>query len=379
MLETTVSQRGAKLLYRTLLRESWATCLANKLYTGLVSGILLVACASTFGVAGQAAANEAQVLRVLQGAGPRTVIVTDVDGTAGMTAASVARLNAVSKIGWAIGLGPIDDVRNVGLGAAGLPNGMRELVGRPPAELQLVSGRWPVSEAEAVVSLTAQRALGLSAEAGAVYSRSSNAAVVGSFAASGPLADLNKLVLSGPRRGNTPAPVDRVYMVVTDVPSVEATAGSVRGVIGAQNPRSVSVATSETLVLLQRAIAGNLSEFSRQVALLVLVIGMILVAIVMYAAAAAKLRDFGRRRALGASRSALVALVMLQSALPSLAGSVVGSLMGVALVWQLSAVLPPLAFSVSIPLLAIVTAIVASVPAALLAAFRDPVRILRVP
>lgn len=82
---------------------------------------------------------------------------------------------------------------------------------------------------------------------------------------------------------------------------------------------------------------------------LVLGVGVAIVTVTMLGAVSSRRRDFGRRRALGASRSSLITLVLIHTAVAAVTGLCV-------LVALLGALIPALA-----------------------AAYRDPMRILRVP
>lgn len=90
-------------------------------------------------------------------------------------------------------------------------------------------------------------------------------------------------------------------------------------------------------------------------------------------------RDFGRRRALGASRSLLTVLVLLEATIPAALGAVGGTVLGMVGVWFMTGGMPGSWFAASVPTLTIVAVVVGAVPAAMTAALRDPVAILRVP
>ena len=95
----------------------------------------------------------------------------------------------------------------------------------------------------------------------------------------------------------------------------------------------------------------------------------------VYGAVTSRRRDFGRRRALGASRSAIVALVVTQTAIVAALGAAVGSF----LIQRWTGSGPDPSFALAVATLVILAALVSAVPPALVAAYRDPVRILRVP
>ncbi len=111
----------------------------------------------------------------------------------------------------------------------------------------------------------------------------------------------------------------------------------------------------------------------------VLAAGLLLVALTLIGAVSQRRRDFGRRRALRASRSTVVALVLLQTSAAALVGVAAGGVAGLVLVNRLAGSLPSPGFTFGVVVLTLLTALLAAVPPAVLAAYRDPVRILRVP
>jgi len=149
--------------------------------------------------------------------------------------------------------------------------------------------------------------------------------------------------------------------------------------VTASDPRLLSVEASADLRQLREVVAGDLARSSRQLMLLVLGVGSGLVAITMSGFVSARRRDFGRRRALGASRSTVVTVVVAQATIASTGGVAVGTTAGLALTYRLADALPTTGFVVGVGTLVVLTTVLAAVPAALAAALRDPVRILRVP
>lgn len=113
--------------------------------------------------------------------------------------------------------------------------------------------------------------------------------------------------------------------------------------------------------------------------IVVLGVGLVVVAVTLFGAVSQRRRDFGRRRALGASRSAVVALVLAQTFIAALLGGVVGLATGSFIVWRLVDALPSPSFTAGVLALSMLSALLAAVPPALIAARRDPVQILRVP
>lgn len=88
--------------------------------------------------------------------------------------------------------------------------------------------------------------------------------------------------------------------------------------------------------------------------------------------------DLGRRRALGMSRNALIAFIVVRTAVAAVGGAALGMIAGSVILGAL-ATAPPPDFVAAVGLLAVIAALAASVPPALAAAYTDPVRVLRTP
>jgi putative ABC transport system permease protein len=106
---------------------------------------------------------------------------------------------------------------------------------------------------------------------------------------------------------------------------------------------------------------------------------MALVAAVVFAGTIGARRDFGRRRALGATRGQLMALVVLATLWPALAGTLVGTALGVLYLGSRLDQLPEWRFPVAVGILTVLVFATASAVPAAVAATRDPLRVLRVP
>jgi len=90
-------------------------------------------------------------------------------------------------------------------------------------------------------------------------------------------------------------------------------------------------------------------------------------------------KDFGRRRALGASRGLIVALLLVQTAQLAVAGVVAGLIAACSVLLLSGDPVPTAEFSAALGVLAVAAATAAAAPPAVLASRRDPVRELRVP
>jgi putative ABC transport system permease protein len=359
--------------------EGGAIARSQLVATAVTALVVAAVCAVILATVGQSAATVAKELGRIDEAGTRTIVVRDATGDAGLRADSVDALLSVHGVVWALGLGQATDVRNADLGPAGQPVPARRFYGDLPSEIQ-VSGRLP-HDGEALIGSQAIGALGVATPAVGLVGPATDVAAVGGFDAQAPLAFLSRSVLIA-RPAPKAASLDRLrelYLVVDTVEAVDPVAATIRLAVHADAPQRLAIETPSLLVELRAAVGGELAGSSRQLLLIVLGVGLLLVAATTAGAVSARRRDFGRRRALGATRSVIVLLVLVQIGVAAFIGSLAGTAVGLVAVVRLAGSSPDPPFVLGVSLLALLMALIAGVPPALLAAFRDPVRILRVP
>lgn len=375
----TASASSAQRL-AMLLREGVAVARSQPVATGVTSLIVAAVCAVILATVGQSAAAEVRVLATIDEAGTRTIVVSDPTGQAAMHPDSVEQVLALDGVAWALGLGPVSDVRNVDLGPAARPVPARRFYGELPAEVT-VTGRMPVT-GEALAGSGAIELLAAQQLVAGVRGEDIAGAIVGGFGAEEPLAFLNRGILvatSTRSAARAPVTLRELYVMAASVDDVDRLVRAVRAVVHADAPQQLAIETPAALVELRALVGSELATNSRRLMLLVLSVGLVVVAIMLAGVVSQRRRDFGRRRALGASRSTIVVLVLTQTAVGAALGVVLGSTVGLLAVWRMAGSLPSATFTTGVGVLALVTALVAGVPPGLMAALRDPVRILRVP
>jgi putative ABC transport system permease protein len=346
----------------------------SSVVTGLIVGAV---CGVILSTTGQTVQAEQQVLSRIDEAGTRSVTITDTNGAAGIRPDAVSRISRISGVEWVIGLGPAQDVRAAGI-PAGNPTAVRALYGNLPDVI--TSDRWDQNSGTVLIGPVAQRTLGLEVPAGGVTTGDgADLAVVGGFIAGDPLGFLNRSALTVADPAGPDPVVRSIHILAVSPEDVAKTAEAALLMLDAADPTSIGVETSATLAGIRAAVQGELGEYGRQLVTLILAVGLILVALNLYGSVTVRRRDFGRRRALGASRTTIITLITTQTMVVALIGATLGTLIGGALVWRWTNTPPDLPFSVAIATLAILTAALAAIPPALIAAYRDPVRILRVP
>lgn len=338
----------------------------------VVAGVTAAILATT----GQTVASERRVLSEIDSPAGRLITLTDDQDRARVSAVSVPAVAALDGVEWAIGLGQAFDVTNPAVpGGAAVP--ARRVYGSWPPGLQTAAYRAPRA-GDALVDAGAMTRLGLIEPVGGVAAPTVHAPVVGTFTATGPLTSLGDSVLihDEPAREET---VRTIMISVATVRDVEDLARAATAVLVAQDPNQLTVTTQGSLARLQDVIGSQLAQTSRRLVWVVLAAGMVLITVTQFGAVAQRARDHGRRRALGATRTGILVHVLLQVGLCSVTGALLGVLVGLLLDWRLAGALPGVAFTVAVAALSVIAALVAAVPPALRAAYRDPVRILRVP
>ena len=171
-----------------------------------------------------------------------------------------------------------------------------------------------------------------------------------------------------------------VLIVVAERPDlVSPVADAVLSVLAVDDPSLVTVQTSETLAQLRAIVEGQLGSFGRGLVLVMLALTGMLVATILFSLVMMRRKDFGRRRALGASQGLIVGLLLIQILALSIVGVLAGSVISVIALMASGDPLPGPAFFAAIGILAIATALLAAILPAIAAANREPIKELRVP
>ncbi len=357
-----------------LLTEAFRSAFAQPVASIVTAVIVAGVCTAILLTTGQTVRAEQGVLSQIDAADTRSVTITDTQGTAEITAAAVDRICRLSGVEWVIGLGRIEDARAIG-NLEGKPVPVVPVYGSFPPQIDTRSAE--IRSDEALVGTDAQQVLGLQVPVGAVATNAMDIPVGGSFLASEPLRFLNRSLIVGV--DSSTAEIRRIHILVASPADVARVADAALTLAAAQDERSVAVTTAETLVEVRAAVQGELGSYGRNVISLVLSAGLLLAGLNAYGSVNNRRRDFGRRRALGASRGSIVRIVAYQTAVPAMTGALVGTIsteVGLALT---SAGTIDARFASAIVILATLATTLASVPSSVLAAFRDPVRVLRVP
>lgn len=362
--------------FSRVVRESARSVTATPVTTLAVAAIVACASAGVLLTAGRAAALERDVIASVEDAGTRTIVMRSLGEADGFDPSIVDRIEDLSGVEWALGLGRARDVYNEGI-PDGDPVSSRSVFGDWPGALSLQRGT-PIP-GTAVVSSHAAERLQFTDEVGTVLLDDSAVPVVATFTAQRPLEDLNNTVLRIPSHEEPDELLTLIYIVTERVADVEMVADHAPDVSGIDDVQDVSVSTSDKLVKLQGVLTGQLSTFARQMAVVVLLGSLVLIMLCMVLMTNSRRREFGRRRALGASRRMLIGMVAVGSAVPGIVGAVVGGVLGIIILMVRGEPVPGVSMVLASAILTIAVAVVGSLPAAFVAAWRDPATILRVP
>lgn len=359
-----------------LLREVIASARAQRVATLVTLLLMLAGTATVVVTAGRNAGAEQAVLAKLDAAGTRSLSVRAKGSQPGFTAVVVPRLAGMDVIEQVVGFGPVVDVT-----AAAVPQGTRVgmlsaygvLGDRALADLAPVGALrqvWATGAAADALGFTAQRGSVRAAD-GAEYLVTATVDLPEHLRAMDP-------IVIEPRTADA-TPISSIVVVARapqDLPLVEQLVADAL----ADVPRdALTVESSQALADLRAVIGGELTRQSRGIILGVLAgaAGITLVAI--WSLVLLRRRDFGRRRALGATRSTIVALVVGQVLVPAVIGVTLGVGAGLALLTTGNHPSPPAHYLAAVVVLFTVAAGIAAGLPGIWAARRDPLTELRVP
>lgn len=360
-------------------RDAWHQVRRPWIPTLVALVVVMAGTLAIFATTGQAVAGQVRTMERLNSPQGRLVTVTDSSGQAGLDARSVSTIASMPAVEWVVGVGAAVDVANPALRGSGTAPA-RRVHGHLPSVVDTLTTR-PPRPGDAIATEERLRDLGLSDGVGAVAGGGVDAVVTGSFTAAPPLQTLENevLVLAPDPDADVPEPLLRLYISVTDVTHLDGLTSALRSSVTATAPGQLVVETTPELAQLSGDVTAELTRQARLTLLGLLGTVSILVGALQYGRVSAASRDIGRRRALGASRSLIVAQVLLNATITGLGGATLGALAGLALNAALTGALPGALFTLAVITLVALASAAAAVPPAVRAARIDPVRILRVP
>ncbi len=351
--------------------ESIRVAGATRVISGTIALLAVALPLAVTGITGLNIEGQAKILDAVDSVGARLIVVVSPAEGPTLSPRAVDRIATLSGVAWVVGLGQVSDVRSgIGVGPAPI-----RLIRARRAPIAFESSPLGAPAKGVYLSRTSAVRLGLGGAYGAVFPGA--VPVVGWFRTSEPLGTLEGFALE-PSDDDTDS-LERIIVSVDDPGWVDITIANIRALLGAEAGSSSDIQASAALLAARSAVNDEVARRDRVVVLALLASGMVLASLVVLAGAIAGRRDFGRRRALGATRPQLIMLVMLSTAWPAMVGSGIGALVG----WvSLSTELGQLAdarYPAAIGILAVIALTATSALPAAYAATRDPLQVLRVP
>ncbi|WP_156138913.1 ABC transporter permease [Microbacterium mangrovi] len=324
---------------------------------------------------GRAVGAEDHVLDSIDSVGTRTILVR-ADPAAGLTSDVLGRLAHIEGINWAGAFSTAIDSTNTRIpDGASVP--VRYAYGDDLRELGMTPSP---SSRVAYASQEALDRLGLPDAAGSItLTDGTTYGIGGRIDSPAFLADFEPVVLVPSTGARTPHPISILLVIAARPDLVGTLTDAVTSVLAPSDPTKVTIQTSASLAALRSIIQGQLGSFSRQLVVALLIVTGILVSVILYGLVMMRRKDFGRRRALGATRTFILTLLLVQTALLAVAGIGGGTVSAVVTLLVAGDPLPRPAFTIALCTLTLLTATLAALVPAAIASRREPIRELRVP
>lgn len=360
-----------------VVREALATARSQPVASAVSIVMVAGMCATVLLTTGRTVGAEQNVISSIDSQGTRLILVR-AEPAAGLTVSVLDRISNLEGVEWAGAFGSARDVTN-----SDIPDGAKvpvrlawsdqfDQIGVPPSPIE-GSTAWASSLALEQLGMY-DRAGGVTDDDGTTY------AVAGQITTPDFLSMLEPLVIVPQSRELHPESAVSVLVVIASRPDLVAPVSqAVQSVLAVDDPTKVKISTSASLAALRALIQGQLGSFGRNLVIVVFAMTAVLVAAILYGLVMLRRKDFGRRRALGATRGLIVGLLLSQMAILSAIGAALGTGIALAALAFSGDPLPGSAFVVALNLLAIAVGTIAALIPAVAASRRDPLKELRVP
>lgn len=359
-----------------VIQEAFASArsgaVASSLTILVVAGMVLTVMLTT----GRTVGAEQTVLASIDSASSRAILVR-ADSDAGVTTEALSRIASFEGIEWSGAFSAATDATNLLI-----PDGYRVPVRYLYTEQRDVLGGLPPAGMEhaAFASQIALEQLGLTDVAGGIlFADGTTLGIAGEIVPPSFLADFEPIVFVPRPATAEVAPVSLILVVVDRPELVPSMTDLVVSVLDPLDPTKIAIQTSESFTELRDLVEGQLGSFSRGLVLALLGLTGMLVSVILFGLVMMRRKDFGRRRALGASRGLIIALLLLQTSMLAIVGISEGLAVAVVVLLVSGDPLPGVAFVGALAVLAFVTSVAAAVIPAAVASKREPIRELRVP
>ena len=362
--------RRSLALFREAFASARSSGVASTITVLMVIGMVVAVMLTT----GRTVGAEQDVLGSIDNAGTRTVTIRT-EQAAGVDTSVLERIHSINGIEWVGAFSTAEDVTNTRIpGGTGVP--ARFLYTQHPEPLGL-----PTAPADdtAYASDVALEHLGMPDSTGTITLADGQIRTVASRLDTPDFLTGLEPLVAIPTNPQDRASVAVIVLVVQRPDLVAPVSTAVVSVLDAEDPTKVTVTTSETLAQLRSLIEGQLGSFSRGLVLALLALTGALLAMILLGLVILRRKDFGRRRALGATRGFVIVLILTQTAILALLGTAIGTSAATTILLVSGDPHPGIAFTAGLVILTILTALLASLIPAVIASTRDPIRELRVP
>lgn len=363
---------GDEMRLVELFGEAWRAMVAAKVASAMVAFLCVAMCVISITTVGRTVFAEAQLEQRMEDAGSRVVTVNSTKPGV-VRAGMLETMDSLTQVTQAVGrVKTIDAVSASAKGGASVPTLF--LVATPDAVINLVSGRLPL-EGEAVVTAEAMDTLGMDSAVGALMDRDGlTYSVVGQYTPKEPFDEHNQAIIFGEFSHNLS--LQSMTVVGASSQAMPAIEKQFIQVVSPLDGSDITVDSAVSMAQLQEVLRSDFGDYSRSLLLLILIGGGLLMGVVVLADTLMHRKDFGRRRALGVTRSELTLLVTLRTLFAASIGVVVGVIAAFVVNSQTGISLP-FNFVSAISLLVLLCCMAFSSVPALFAAYRDPVSVLR--
>lgn len=308
------------------------------------------------------------VLRTFDSSGSRTITLrAELD--VGLTTALLDQLRAIRELEYVAGFGPSQDVQNTLLpGGTGVS--MRAYYAPPPNGQRAET---------AYLSPSAADALRLSDAIGSVETADHlSTPVGGTMDLPSAVAFLDPVVVV-PRQPSGHEPLSLIVLVAEDARYVRAVIVVLQSLVSAEDPTQVAIDSEVALADVRGEVANQMSAAARNLILALTALLSGLLSAILYGLVMLRRKDFGRRRALGASKGWITLMVIAQTCLTGAIGAVSGIAVCLTVMKGLGDPSPGAGLVAAVGALTLGLSIAAAVAPAWSAARRDPLVELRVP
>ncbi|WP_313277820.1 FtsX-like permease family protein [Timonella senegalensis] len=362
--------------FALLLKEAIAAAHAQRTSSFLTIAMCFAMVAAVMMTTGRTVGAEEAVLASIESAGTRTVTIRS-QAEPALTSGDLERLANLEGIEWLAGFSRAYDTVNSHF-TDGQRVPIRYLYGPAQTDLGIRPSPSPhISLAYA--STAASTALGLHGPGPIQRLDGLSYDVSGTVTVPDFLEDLEPLLLVPGDEAQPTEPVTTIKFVVTEANLVKPVTSAVVALLAVEDSNQLTVEMSAQLTEISKLVERQLGDFSRELVLLIFSVTAIILAIILHGLVMMRRKDFGRRRALGATRSTVVSLLVTQTGVLAVTGVTLGALTSIAALRILGDPIPHTRFTIALCILGITAALTASLIPAVAASRRDPIKELRVP